>query len=325
MRLKRITTIAFLVIMAINSTAQILVGNQLPIKVKVASYGATQNALLSLPQGYDTSSEKYPLIIFLHGSGQVGNTTADLTKMLADGLPKVLSNGMKLQAVNPVDGKLYKFIVVSPQHHGWTTPPENIDYMLSELSKSYRIDTNRIYLTGLSAGGQGVIQAVTYSQSLTSRIAAIIPMSPSAPDDITMKRFGYFAMAKTGAWFLTGKSDDAAYINTTYRANDSINKYNPAGSKITWFTGGHCCWPTFYTPDYRENGLNIYEWMLQYKRGGRDTVPPSPEPPTDTVKYIKILHDPAAVMKIIVLDRDGKWTEYEAGAITSGEIKIETK
>jgi len=29
---------------------------------------------------------------------------------------------------------------------------------------------------------------------------------------------------------------------------------------------GHDAWTKATDPDYRENGMNIYEWMLQYHR-----------------------------------------------------------
>lgn len=243
------------------------IGHQLPIKVKVASWGGTLNALLALPDDYDsTETTKYPLILFFHGAGQTGSTEADLSKLITQGLPKVIAGGVKIEAVNPVDSNLYKFIVLSPQHFGWTPTPENIEYILADMKVKYRVDTNRIYITGLSAGGQGVIQSITYTQALTNKIAAIVPMSPSAPDNTHMSKFGLVAAADTDAWFFSGASDPGLYTGNAQKYNDSINKYNPGGSKITLYPGNHCCWHTYYSPTYREAGKNIYEWMLTHTR-----------------------------------------------------------
>lgn len=135
-----------------------------------------------------------------------------------------------------------------------------------------------------------------------------------------MKNFRYTAGA--AAWFFAGTaSGDNTYRLNSLRYNDSINKYNPGGSHVTLHPGGHCCWSDYYDPSFRENGVNIYEWMLAHAKGS-DPVPPDPEP---EVKYIQIAHDPAKVMKIIILDKDGKWTEYEAASVSSGAIKISTK
>jgi poly(3-hydroxybutyrate) depolymerase len=288
-------------------------GNQQAIKVKNASYGSTQNALISLPDDYDKTTEKYPLIIFLHGYGEVGNTTTDLNKLLKQGLPAVIAKGVNIQATH--EGKLYKFVVVSPQHHGWTTEPAQLDYMVGELARTYRVDTDRIYLTGLSAGGQGVIQAVTYSQSLTNKIAAIVPMSPSAPDNSFIKRFGFFAASKTGAWFLSGKSDPGNYTDNARRYNDSINRYSPGGSKLTLYTGGHCCWVNIYDTSYREGGKNIYEWMLTHKKG---SAPEPPKPPKVDTMVIKCVGcgitaaDVQKVRKAIILMKDGSYREIDS-------------
>lgn len=293
-----------------------VIGNQQTIKVKTASYGATQNALISLPDDYSQTTGHYPLIIFLHGYGEVGNSPTDLSKLIKQGLPAVIAKGENIQAT--VDGKLYKFIVVSPQHWGWTTEPAAIDYLLGDLARTYRVDTSRIYLTGLSAGGQGVIQAVTYSQTLTNKIAAIVPMSPSAPDNSFIKRFGFFTQAKTGAWFFSGKSDPGNYTDNARRYNDSINKYSPGASKLTLYAGGHSGWATIYSPSYREGGQNIYEWMLTYKKGES----PKPEPPKD---YQICVGQADKIRKIIVLMKDGSFRELDSTAISIPNVQIELR
>jgi predicted peptidase len=310
-----------LTVACLSGWAQTLVGGQLPIKVRTASYGATQNALLSLPDDYNTTTAKYPLIIFLHGYGEVGNSVADLSKLIKQGLPQVISSGTKIQATNPVDGKPYKFIVVSPQHWGWTTEPASIEYMLGELAKTYRVDTNRIYITGLSAGGQGVVQACTYSQSLTNKIAAIVPMSPSAPDNNFMSRFRFFAQAKTAAWFFSGNNDKTGpFTDNARRYNDSINKYNTNASRMTVYPGSHCCWPTYYTPTYREGGMNIYEWMLTHTRG-IDTVPPMPPVPDREI----CIGQAKSIRKVIVLMKDGSYREYDSTSFVIPKIQVELR
>lgn len=318
--------IAALLFLSINSFGQII-GGQSAVKINTASYGGTVNALISLPDDYGTTNEKYPLIIFLHGLGEKGSSETDLKKLITQGLPKVIAENGKIEAVNPVDKKPYKFIVLSPQHHAWTMTPEQLIYMIRTLPNTWRIDTNRVYITGLSAGGQGVIQSVIYSQELSNKIAAIVPMSPAHPGEWVMNNFRFVKEAKTNAWFIAGKAaSDNTYRNNALRYNDSINKYNPGSSKVSLHKDGHENWVVFYNPSYRENGMNIYEWMLQFKKG--DTIPTAPEPPVppaDTVKYIQILHDPAKVFKIIVIDKDGTVTSIDSASTTSGELKISTQ
>lgn len=292
-----------------------IVGNQIPTTLQITSYGSTQNALVSLPDDYNETTDKYPLLIFLHGSGEVGKSIADLSKELKAGLPLLISRGYKIQSGSPIDGKLYKFIVISPQHWGWTTTPESLLYMLSTLPKKYRIDTTRIYLTGLSAGAQGVIQAVTYSQALTNKIAAIVPMSPSATDNNFAKNFRFFAKSKTAAWFFAGTNKDEPYLTNAKKYNDSINRYNPGGSKISTFSNGHCCWDVIYNPTHRENGLNIYEWMLQFQTGQ--------EAPQQPASYSITIPDAQDIGRLILIMKDGRYIQYDSTTIPSLKTSVE--
>ena len=67
--------------------------------------------LLYLPEGYlSDTTKKWPLLIFLHGSGESG---ADLEKVKVHGPPKLVEQGKK-----------FPFIIVSPQappETGWQT------------------------------------------------------------------------------------------------------------------------------------------------------------------------------------------------------------
>src|SRR4051812_14172286 len=69
------------------------------------------NYLLGLPEGYDADTTRaWPLLLFLHGSGESGN---DLEKVKMHGPPKLIAAGKK-----------FPFIVVSPQAPapmGWET------------------------------------------------------------------------------------------------------------------------------------------------------------------------------------------------------------
>ena len=46
----------------------------------------------ALPARYDSTSKKYPLLIFLHGSGEMGNGTTDLPLVLRNSVPKLINN-----------------------------------------------------------------------------------------------------------------------------------------------------------------------------------------------------------------------------------------
>src|SRR5688572_26526163 len=72
-----------------------------------------------LPPGYSTSTELYPCIIFLHGSGERGSGSAtDLAKVTGNGPPKHIKNGHTMCFT--VNGKTECFIVLSPQTIKWS-------------------------------------------------------------------------------------------------------------------------------------------------------------------------------------------------------------
>src|SRR6266478_9624967 len=117
------------------------------------------NYLLFLPKGYEAKSEKrWPLILFLHGAGERGT---NVWKVATHGPPKNVT-------ANPD----FPFIVVSPQcpeDEIWSN--DTLLALLDEMTRKYAVDTNRVYLTGLSMGGYG-----TWRLGLThqERFAAIV-------------------------------------------------------------------------------------------------------------------------------------------------------
>src|ERR1700694_3606519 len=67
-----------------------------------------------LPAGYGTGSQKYPLMIFIHGIGELGNGVSDLPRVLKNGPPKLINNGTFPNSFT-VNGNTFSYIVISPQ------------------------------------------------------------------------------------------------------------------------------------------------------------------------------------------------------------------
>ena len=99
--------------------------------------------LLALPKGYEEDkTQKWPLIVFLHGAGERGD---DLNVLKKHGPPKLVEQGKDLGA-----------IVASPQAPaGSIWNPHTVKALTEELASTLRVDRDRIYLTGLSMGGYG--------------------------------------------------------------------------------------------------------------------------------------------------------------------------
>ncbi|HEY2726925.1 MAG TPA: hypothetical protein VGI61_07115 [Parafilimonas sp.] len=223
-------------------------------------------ALLWSPHPYledKKIDKKFPLIINLYGQGQCGT---DLKLMLQDNtMSAYIAKGFDATAINPVDHKTYSFFVCSPQcptSWGWSEPQVNV--MLSTLLSALPIDLQRIYITGFSSGGWGLWSCITDNDKLTRKFAAIVPISSASadhPDQITnVDKYGIACLNICG-------DQDAFYTNAVDYTN-IINSNNPPIPAIlnTLKGVGHNAWVEAYDPAWKQtNGLNIYEWMIQYK------------------------------------------------------------
>ncbi|HTM46675.1 MAG TPA: hypothetical protein VL137_17085 [Polyangiaceae bacterium] len=150
-----------------------------------------------LPHMHDPA-KKWPVIVFMHGIGEV-NAAGDMLNMNT-------KHSLPRQVENP-DWD-WPFIVISPQiaSDGWVNHATEIGAALDVIEQQYGGDPNRIYLTGLSYGGVGTLSV---GIALADRIAALMPVNPGGSVD----NWGMRAAIKDKPiWFFTGAND--AELNT---------------------------------------------------------------------------------------------------------------
>jgi hypothetical protein len=109
---------------------------------RLASYGA--GYMIYLPEGYENDPEKdWPLMLFLHGSGDRGNNILLIAK--ASPFMMIREKGQ------------LPFIIAAPllsKSNRYVTFPEPyLEGVLDEILSEYQVDHSRIYMTGLSMGG----------------------------------------------------------------------------------------------------------------------------------------------------------------------------
>lgn len=277
------------------------------INLKTDAAGDTRPTLLHLPTDYATNTGTFPLLVFLHGAGEAGTNLASIYGSATAGGPAYYIE----QGQWPAS---YEFIVISPQYPGiggGTTSLE-LDFILKDLVSKYRVDTTRIYITGLSVGGLGTFQ-YTVAEGVTPTYipAAIVPMS-MATTTPTNAEVAYTLKNKVNVWGFGSMTDVYGIMTHLYITGSFGGNNGPtppalgANGRITMYTGGHCCWGQFYSPTYTEsiNGtpMNIYQWMLQYKQGAVVappvvTPPPVITPPAKTIKSVLITYSDGTTLQ----------------------------
>jgi predicted esterase len=254
-----------------------------------------------LPIGYDKNNNKYPILIFLHGLGEKGNGTTNLPAAIKHGPGKEIEKGRD-----------FPFIVVSPQSTTWWNYG-TIDTYIDWLKTKYRVDVNRIYMTGLSMGG---ISTYRYAASYPNQLAAIVPIAGEA-QYINSCNFSHIPL-----WAFHGDADGVVSYHADKITVDEYNNCTPKPSPIGKFTTypgvGHDSWTMTYDGSA---GHDIYTWMLQFSKTGG--TPPANAAPTANAGSDKTITLPTASLTLSgsASDSDGSiaaksWTKVSGPAAT---------
>jgi predicted peptidase len=199
----------------------------------------TLRYLMYLPSEYEAKEDdKFPLVLFLHGAGERGD---DIEKVKIHGPPKLVSQG-----------KSFPFVLVSPQvPAGGRWNPDELGKLLDELTNSYRIDKQRLYVTGLSMGGSGTWSLVAANPD---RFAAAMPMCGRGDLEAVDK------LAKTPIWVLVGAKDREQTVQNCQDMSTALAKAGCKGRYTLYFELPHDCWTVTY------DNPETYKWLLSHKR-----------------------------------------------------------
>ncbi len=195
--------------------------------------------LLYLPQDYSpTAEKKWPVMLFLHGAGERGH---NLSLVKKHGPPAIVKKRQD-----------FPFIVVSPQcPSGETWSLDVLDALLSDVEEKYLVDSERIYVTGLSMGG---FAAWALAIKFPRRFAALAPVcgGGKAAEVCTIKHLP--------VWVFHGAKDNVVPLRKSQEMVDALKQ---CGGKVRFTIypdAGHDSWTTTY------NNPDLYEWMLRHKR-----------------------------------------------------------
>jgi predicted peptidase len=198
-----------------------------------------------VPHSY-TPDKQYPLILFLHGAGERGD---DGDRPVKQGIGNAITfkNGEKS----------FQFFVIFPQcRKGANWQATGLDArralaMLNEVQKEYKIDNNRVYLTGLSMGGFG-----TWSLAAAdpTRWAAIVPICGAGDPSQASK------IKDIPCWAFVGSKDSPKLVEGTRNMVEAMKKAGGEPRFTEFPYVGHNSWdPAYATPE-------LYPWLLKQVR-----------------------------------------------------------
>ena len=234
-----------------------------PVKVSSQILGYYE----ALPVHYQETTQRYPVIIFLHGGGQYGNGNSDLDTLLTESIPKLIKEN-KFPGSFTVSSGIYSFIVIIPQLLE-AVVPQQLDALVEFTKLNYRVDTSRIYIAGMSLGAR---QAIDYCAFSPLKVAAVVAMAGMPTVSTMDAKSKIFASSPLPLWQVHNKDDSAWSFNESQIFIDKINALSPGiPPRFSVFETGvarlhHDSWTKVSDPSYIENGKNIYEWMLGYSR-----------------------------------------------------------
>lgn len=202
----------------------------------------TMDYLLYLPDGFDSKSDKqWPMLVFLHGSGERGN---DLEKVKMHGPPKLISQG-----------KTMPFVVLSPQcpsNTDWDT--ETLYTLIKQVASRYRVDEKKVYLTGLSMGGAATWDlAMAYPDYFAAIAPVCGPVNRNYPAKATeLKDLPVMAFH--------GAMDDVVPV---WGAAAMIKRLQDIGNSATiviYPDANHDSWTATY------EDTELYKWFMEQTR-----------------------------------------------------------
>ncbi len=200
--------------------------------------------LLYLPDGYDDDDDLWPLVLFLHGSGERGD---DLESVKRNGPPMLVEQG-----------KDFPFILVSPQCPlGQRWDPMELSMLLNEIEKDYRVDTNRVYVTGLSMGGEGTWKLIMYEPYRFAAAATVCGRTGSAYLDACK-------LKNLPIWVFHGAMDDVVPLDESVRMVKALKACGNNVKFTVYPEANHNAWTKTY------NNEELYKWLLEHKLGEKN-------------------------------------------------------
>ena len=200
------------------------------------------NYLLFLPKTYGDDDRKWPVMMFLHGSGERGD---NIEAVKVHGPPKLVASRPD-----------FPFIVISPQcpkDRSWNGEIRLrlLAELLDGVLTKYRTDLSRVSLTGLSMGGFG-----TWSMAARwpDRFAAGVPICGGGNPEQAA------SLKTVPLWVFHGAKDGAVPLKLSEDMVSAVQKVDGNVKLTIYPEAGHDSWTESY------NNEALYQWLLEQRR-----------------------------------------------------------
>jgi pimeloyl-ACP methyl ester carboxylesterase/sugar lactone lactonase YvrE len=194
--------------------------------------------LLYLPAGYGSdATARWPLLVFLHGAGERGT---NVEAVAVNGPPLLIERGRDFPCV-----------VVSPQCSGASWNSAALEAFIRDLVSQYRIDPDRVYLTGLSMGGYATWDLAARTPGL---YAAAVPICGGGTPSLA------YQLRNLPLWAFHGALDATVPVARTLEMIDAIRQAG-GNPRLTIYPDlGHDAWTITYANDA------LYAWLFAQSR-----------------------------------------------------------
>jgi len=208
------------------------------------------NLLLLEPHELE-AGKTYPLVVFLHGSGERGD---DLAAVLKHGLPRYMTTGGDMPEPS------FVLIPQCPTDTRWGYLLDRLETLLDRTMEKYPIDPNRVYLTGFSMGGFGAWQ---WASLRPDRFAALIAVGGSA---FASRSGAYFndleaIAAHMPVWMINSAEDTEVPVTGSDEMYAALLKIDVQFGYTRYPNGTHGETSNRAFWDKRH-----YEWMFKQRR-----------------------------------------------------------
>lgn len=162
------------------------------------------NFWVSVPDTYEEQKGTIPVVLFLHGASLRGT---DLNRVRRYGPLDAISMGRDINA-----------IIIAPQNPGGAWNSYKVLDILNWVCKQYDVDTNRIYLIGMSLGGFGTIE---FLANHAEKIAASMELCGGTIRKDLCK------LNTVPLWIIHGTADKAVPVSRAQEIYESMKKCGP--------------------------------------------------------------------------------------------------